>query len=224
MNKTTKMHKSVIILIIIMTVLSFTNLLNLQINGEQLKLSGISVIVGIIAYFTTRKTNEDKNEGFNIKTFIGKLKDKTVILLILLTLMMNVICFVIAKLWLPDYIEHITARAGDFLDFKNLSVMVIELVVMALGEEIAWRAFFQKQTAKIMPFIPSLILASVLFALGHFNFGTPIIVFYDLLFVFIDALIYGLIFKKTDNAWCSFMAHFLANLLSSALFSIQWTV
>lgn len=216
--KKTKLHSAVIILVVVMIVLSFTNLLNLQINGEPLKLAGISVIVGVIAYFTTRKTNENKNEGFNIKTFIGSLKDKKVILLILLTLIMNVICSMIAKLWLPEYIDHINARVDDFLDFSNLPKLLLELIVFALGEEIAWRAFFQKQTSKVMPFVPSLILTSVLFALGHFNFGTPIIVFYDLLFVLIDSIIYGIIFKKTDNAWCSFLAHFLANLLSTILY------
>ena len=217
--KKTKLHPAVIVLVIVMIVLSFTNLLNLQINGEPLKLAGISVIVGIIAYFTTSKTNENKNEGFNIKTFIGSLKSKTVILLILLTLVMNVICFVIAKLWFPAYIEHVLGRTGDFLDLANLPIMLLELIVFALGEEIAWRAFFQKQTSKMMPFIPSLILTSLLFSLGHFNFGEPIIVFYDLLFVFIDSIIYGIIFKKTDNAWCCFLAHFLANLLSTILYS-----
>ncbi len=218
--KKAKLHTAVIILVVLMIVLSFTNLFNLQINGEPLKLAGISVIVGIIAYFTTRKTNNDKNEGLNIKTFIGSLKDKSVILMFLLIIITNVVCFAIAKLWFPAYVEHVMTRAGDFLDFGNLPKLFLELVVFALGEEIAWRAFFQKQTSKIMPFIPSLILTSFLFALGHFNFGDPIIVFYDLLFVFIDSLIYGIIFKKTDNAWCSFLAHFLANLLSTVLFSV----
>ena len=216
--KKTKLHTAVIILVIVMIILSFTNLLNLQINGEPLKLAGLSVIIGIIAYFTTCKTNESKNEGFNIKTFIGSLKNKTVIMLILLTLIVNVISFVIAKLCLPAYVEHILKRSGDLLDFANLPIMLLELVVFALGEEIAWRAFFQKQTSKIIPFVPSLILTSILFSLGHFNFGEPIIVFFDLLFVFLDSIIYGIIFKKTDNAWCSFSAHFLANLLSAVLY------
>ncbi len=216
--KKTKLNTAVVILAAVMTALSFTNLFNFKINGEPLKLAGISVIVGIIAYFTTRKTNDDKNEGLDIKKFPGGLKNKTVILLFLLIIITNVTCFVIAKLWLPAYVEHILARAGDFLDFGNVLKLILELVVFALGEEIAWRAFFQKQTSKIMPFVPSLILTSVLFALGHFSFGTPVVVFYDLLFVFIDSLIYGIIFRKTDNAWLSFAAHFLANLLSTVLF------
>lgn len=218
MKNLTKTQAAVIILAVVMTVLSFTNLLNLQINGEALKLAGLSVIVGIVAYFTTRKANENKNDGFNIKTFIGGLKDKKVILLILLLLVITVVRFPLEKIYLPEYTEHLRERAEDFLDFANLPKLLLELIVFALGEEIAWRAFFQKQTSKIMPFVPSLIITSVLFSLGHFNFGSPIIVLYDLFSVFIDSIFYGIIFRKTDNAWCSFLAHFLANLLGTVMY------
>lgn len=218
MKKINKLHTSVIVLLAVMTLLSFTNLLNLQLNGEPLKLAGISVILGIIAFFTTHKTNENKNEGFNIKTFISDLKNKNVILLFVLLLIINALCFTLEKFCVPEYTEYLLARTDDFLDFANLPKMLLQLVVFALGEEIAWRAFFQKQTEKIMPFIPSLLITSALFALGHFNFGTPLIVFFDLLFVFIDSIIYGIIFKNTDNAWCSFLAHFLANLLDTILY------
>lgn len=219
MKKLTKLQTAVILLAAIMAVLSFTNLLNLQLNGEPLKLAGLSVIVGIIAYFATRTTNENKNDGLNIKAVADSLKDKKIILLVFLSPIMNVICFTVAKFCLPEHIEHLQARAG-FLDSSQLPKLILELGVLALGEEIAWRAFFQKQISKIMPLIPSLILTSALFSIGHFNFGTPLIVLYDLLFIFIDSMIYGLIFRKTDNAWCSFIAHFLANLLGTILYSL----
>ena len=45
-----KNNKTVIVFLIVMFLLSFTNLLNIKIDGEVLKLSGISVIVGIIAF------------------------------------------------------------------------------------------------------------------------------------------------------------------------------
>ena len=66
-----KTNKTVIVFLIVMFLLSFTNLLNIKIDGEVLKLSGISVIVGVIAYFVTRKTNKTKYEGFNIKTIFN---------------------------------------------------------------------------------------------------------------------------------------------------------
>lgn len=207
-----KPNKSIWILVIIMTVLSFTNILNLEFNGETLKLAGLSVIVGIVAFFTTRKTNGSKKEGLDLKSFAGSLKDKKVILLVFMPALINVLCFGIARYCLPEYIEHLNSRTG-FLNPAELPKLILELLVLALGEEIAWRAFFQKQTSKMMPFIPALLLTSGLFAMGHFNFGSAIIVLYDLIFIFINSLFYGWIFRKTDNAWCSGLAHFLANLL-----------
>ncbi|MCM1049856.1 MAG: CPBP family intramembrane metalloprotease [Clostridiales bacterium] len=215
---TKKLNKSVLVLSLVMTVLSFTNLLNLKVGEETLKLAGISVIVGIIAYFTTRKTNEIKTEGLDIKSIISSLKDIKIIVLILIPTVMNVLCFSVAKFCLPAYLEHLNSRT-NFVDVSELIKSVLEVFVLALGEEIAWRAFFQKQTSKVMPFIPSLIITSILFSLGHFNPGNAIIVFYDLLFVFINAIFYGIVFKKTDNAWCSAVSHFIANL--SGLFILN---
>lgn len=70
-----KLSKVVIIFLTVMVLLSFANLLNIKIDGEILKLSGLSVIVGVIAYFITRKTNKEKNEGLNIiKQYLKILK------------------------------------------------------------------------------------------------------------------------------------------------------
>ena len=71
-----KINKVVIIFLIVMGVLSLTNLLDIKVNGEVLKLSGISVIVGVVAYFTTKKTNETKAEGLDIKTILPFLMEE----------------------------------------------------------------------------------------------------------------------------------------------------
>lgn len=207
-----KINKSVIVLLIVMTILSFANILNIKINGEVLKLAGISVIVGIIAYFTTRKTNESITSGLDIKKCFTSFKDIKVILLSITPAILNILSIIIAKKFLPEYIEHLSSRT-NFIDSSEILNTILMLLVAALGEEIAWRAFFQKQTTKIMKFIPSLIITSVLFSLGHFNFGNPLIVIYDLVFIFLNSIFYGLVFKKTDNAWCSWVSHFIANIV-----------
>ena len=207
-----KLNKSVITLLIIMTILSFTNFLNIKVNEEVLKFAGISVIVGIIAYFTTRKTNEVVTSGLDIKKCCSSFKDIKVILLSITPALLQILCFITAKKFLPEYIEHVSNRT-NFINSAEIIKTILILAVAALGEEIAWRAFFQKQTTKIIKFIPSLIITSVLFSLGHFNFNNPLIVIYDLIFIFIDSIFYGLVFKKTDNAWCSWISHFIANVI-----------
>lgn len=69
--------------------------------------------------------------------------------------------------------------------------------------------------SKILPFVPSLIISATLFSICHFNQGSAIAVIYDLLFIFINAIFYGIIFKKTDNVFVSTIAHFLANLFGT---------
>jgi len=212
-----KNNKTVIIFLIVMILLSFTNLLNIKIDGEVLKLSGISVIVGIIAYFVTRKTNNNKNEGLNIKTIFKDFKDHPkAIIYSILPFVTCILSTVIANKFLPEFNEHLNNRAS-FAISDDLIKTILVMAVLTLGEEIAWRGFFQKQTTKIIKFVPSLVLTSLLFALGHYSAGSFAVVAYDLLFVFIDSSIFGLIFKETDNAWCSWIPHFLADILGVLL-------
>lgn len=213
-NNMKKTHKSVMIPLIIMTIISLLCLFKIEIGGERLQLASFTLIIGIVAFFVTRKTNDDKSEGLNYKTIFALLKNKNIIILIFMPLVMNVMSLLIAKLFVPEFIEHLTART-DFLAFNMLPVLIVELVIAALGEEIAWRAFFQKQVSKIFPFVPSLIVSSALFSICHFNQGSAIVVIYDLVFICINAIIYGVIFKKTDNAFISTISHFIANLFGT---------
>lgn len=197
--------------IILMAILSLTSLFKITIEGKSVNLASITLVIGIAAFFITRKINENTDEGLNIKTISGSLKDKKVILLVLMPVIMNAVCYLIAIILVPEFIAHLKSRTG-FLALNRIPVLIIELIISALGEEIAWRAFFQKQVAKVLPFIPSLIISSALFSLCHYTKGNLIVVLYDLLFVFINALFYGMVFKKTDNAYVSTIAHFIANL------------
>ena len=109
---------------------------------------------------------------------------------------------------------NVLARTEVFVSFDKVVIMIFQLALLALGEEIAWRAFFQKQLSKALPIIPTLLISSVLFAIGHFNQGNAVIVLYDVFFVFINSVLYGIIFRKTNNAWISAISHFVANLFS----------
>ena len=212
-----KLSKSVIIFLIVMVILSFGNILNIEIDGEVLKLSGISVIVGVVAYFVTKNTNKTKTEGLDIKRIFKDFKNKKAIIYALLPFVSCILCTIIANKFLPKFNEHLKGRT-DFLNSSEMIKTILTLAVATLGEEIAWRAFFQKQSSKVIGIFPSIIISSILFALGHFSLGNFMVVAYDLLFVFIDSVLFGLVFKETDNAWCSWISHFLADVL--ALFLI----
>jgi membrane protease YdiL (CAAX protease family) len=80
---------------------------------------------------------------------------------------------------------------------------LLMFLVFALGEEIAWRAFFQNRLSKILPMIPAVLVTSFLFTLGHYKQGDMTIVLFGLVFTFINSVLYGIIFHNAKNAWIS---------------------
>ena len=154
MNKRSKRE---IFFLIVMILLSFSNLLNIKIDGEVLKLSGISVIVGVIAFFVTRKS---KNEGLNVKTIFKDFKNHPkAIVFAILPFVTCILSTVIANKFFPEFNEHVKNRAS-FAISDDLMKTILIMSVLTLGEEIAWRGFFQKQTTKMIKYIPSIILTS----------------------------------------------------------------
>ena len=212
-NNVTKSNSIVVVFLIIMSILSSSNIFKLEVKGEPLKLAGLTIIVGLVAFFVTKKNNDSKQEALDIKTFLPKLKIKKVIVLILVPVVLNIILVFVYKAFMPEYFEFLQSRLPFELEPSKLSPIFFELMVIPLGEEIAMRAFFQKQTTKMFGFIPSLIMTSVLFAIGHFSYGAAAIMILDIGGIFVDSIFYGLVFRETDNAWCSWVPHFLADII-----------
>lgn len=211
-QKKTKISKAAAIFLIVMTVLSFANFIRIEIDGSLLKLAGLVVIIGVVAFFVTRGTNDSKDEGLDIKTVLSKMKSKKVIILALIPIVIDVMQIVIEKAFFPEILEHMVARIPFEIDPAKVIPIILQLLLLPLGEEIALRAFYQKQMNKLTGFAPALIIASFIFAIGHFSYGNPAIVVVDLAGVFIDSIFYGLVFKETDNAWCSWISHSLADI------------
>jgi membrane protease YdiL (CAAX protease family) len=197
------------IAMIIMAVLSFSNLFGLTIAGA-------SVIIGILFFFINNayEKRPSTDSGLDIKAIGANMKGKGIWIWLLLPLIMDAVSMTIAKLFVPGYIEHVLERTDIFISFDKMLLMVFQLAILALGEEIAWRAFFQKQLNKGFSIVPVLLISSALFSLGHVTQGNVNIVVYDIVFVFINSILYGIIFYKTNNAWVSAISHFMANLFS----------
>jgi len=195
--------------LVLMALVSFSNLVGLRI-------AGISVVIGVIFFFVTRSRDRQllTEAGLDLKALKKNFRDKSLWFWIALPLIMDAISIAISKLFFPEFIEHLLARTEILVSFDILAVMVVQLAILALAEEIAWRAFFQNQVNKGFSVIPAILLTSVIFAFGHLAQGNIAVVMYDLFFVFINSAIYGIIFAKTNNAWASALAHFMANLAS----------
>ncbi len=203
MNKS----KLSVIAILVMIVFSFSGLLVLF-GNDSVNLSSVTLIIGIIFYFITREPEE--KETMSLKAVPKLLKDWKTDLLILIPIVMNIICYALAKAILPEFIEHLSERT-DFLSFEQIIVLVAELIIAALGEEIAWRGFFLSKMSKRLPFVPALLITAGLFSFCHFSIGNFAVVLYDLFFIVVNAVFYGLVYKRSHNIIVSTISHLLAN-------------
>jgi len=195
--------------LVLMALVSLTNLFGIS-------AAGVSVILGIAAFFVFKIVERQTFQacGCDFKSMGKEAKRPAIWLWILMPTVMNFLVIFLAKLILPNYIEHVVSRSAAMLTVNTLPILIIQLFVFALGEEIAWRAFFQKQLQSFLSVAPTILISSALFSLGHLRSGSLIIVTYDVLFVFVNSLFYGFIFRKTDNVWMSTFSHFAANLFA----------
>lgn len=203
------LNKLCIIAITLMSFISFANLLGLN-------AAGFSVLVGVAIFFVNNAIEKEDSDssGLDFKAIPGNLRSGSIWFWIALPFVMDVIAIGLSFLILPEYVEYELTRTASFVSLNNFSLLVIQLAVLALGEEIAWRAFFQKQLQKVLPITPVITISSFLFAIGHITDGNFSIVAYNVFFVGVNSILYSIVFHKTNNAWISTISHFTANLLS----------
>jgi len=195
--------------LLVMAVLSFLPLAGFS-------LAGTAVALGIIFFFIFKVLEKQAfaNSGLDIRAAGASLKNKSTWFWMALPILANTLAFLVGKYLVPEYTAHVFQRSQAFLSYEKLAILVPQLAVLALGEEIAWRAFFQKRIGNLVPFVPALLITSALFAIGHLAEGSLPVVAVDVIFIFINSILYGVIFQKTNNAWVSGLAHFAANLFS----------
>jgi membrane protease YdiL (CAAX protease family) len=196
--------------LLIMAIVSFTNLFGTNI-------AGISVFAGVTFFFVNKVSEKQKysGSGLDVREIGANLRDRKIWVWMVLPLLMDFFAMLLSRMLVPEYTTYVLTRTSGFVSLDtNIPFLVIQLAVLALGEEIAWRAFFQQQLLKALPISPTLIVSSILFALGHITVGSFIVVAYNVFFVFINSILYGIIFHKTNNAWTSAISHFSANLFS----------
>lgn len=121
---------------------------------------------------------------------------------------------------LPDAKEHILSRAATLITYDTTATTIIMLFILALGEEIAMRSFFQNQLSRVISAAPAIIITSILFTVAHYAAGNVVSVAFDLLSVFVSSVLYGIVFYKTKNGWMCGIAHFLSNLLAIIVYGI----
>ena len=130
------------------------------------------------------------------------------------------ISIAIGKLFLPDYFAHVLERVLPFVKIESLDTLFGQLLILAFGEEIVFRAFLQGKLSQFIKPWLAILLSSIVFAALHFTPGVIAIVIMDLLSVFVDSILFGIIYDRSKNVLASTVAHFLGNSFAMVLLLI----
>lgn len=118
--------------------------------------------------------------------------------------------------FLPEVFQHIAARLPFDLNAINANLM-ITLVIGTFLEELVFRALFQNRLSAFVAPAAAIGLTALTFALAHYSPGPALVVFIDLLSVFVDGVIYGVIYQRSRNIFVAWIPHFLADVVALCL-------
>ena len=199
--------------IAVMILLAFTKVV------PSSNIAGYSVFVGIAFFFIIEAVAKTPNaeSGLRFDTIVEDIKKPGVIVWLLLPSVSGIVTLVVGNLMFSgDFVVHVMGRTSSILSFDKIALLIGQVIIAAFGEEIAYRGFFLGKGMKIFPFWFCAVVSSLAFAAGHIATGDMGIVVYDIAAVFIDSLIFSVIYHKSGNCVISTFSHILGNAISIA--------
>ncbi|GFN31381.1 CPBP family intramembrane glutamic endopeptidase [Paenibacillus xylaniclasticus] len=173
-------------------------------------LSVVAGIIPIVYFFVDIRLRNRKAAG--PEALLSGIK-KSWYWIVIVVFGLQTFDYVIFDNFFPEMMEHLKARAPMLEQGFDISLLLTFLIA-AFGEEVAFRGLLQERLSwYAKPYI-AIPLTSVIFALMHLSHGSVQIVSLDLASVFVDSLVFGVIYYKTRNIWVSWLAHFAANLVA----------
>ena len=172
-------------------------------------------IAGLACFFLIEgiEKTPDSESGLSFKRFFPDLKKPGVLLLILFMLVLSPGEMLLSKaVFGSAYIDHVLGRV-NVPGLDQLPLLLFSQIVSVLGEEIEFRAFFVGKGMKRFSFWPVAVAGAVLFAAAHYTAGAAGIVAWDLGGIFIDAILFAILYRRTGNCLISFIPHFLNNMI-----------
>lgn len=181
------------------------------------KIAGYSVFVGIAFFFITEAAakTRDSQSGLRFNTIVADLKKPGVIIWLLLPGVSGIVTLVAGNLIFSGaFVDHVMGRTASVLSFDKAALLTVQVIIAAFGEEIAYRGFLLGKGMKLFPFWLCALVSSVVFAAGHIAEGNIGLVAYDVTTIFIDSLIFSVIYHKSGNCVISTFSHILGNTVA----------
>ena len=215
-----KTDKSVILTILGMAVMIIA--VAVKAATSSMIAAAVIHIAGLACFFIIEgiEKTPDSESGLSFKRFFSDLKKPGVIPLILFMILLSPAEMLLSKaVFGRAYIDHVLGRI-NVPGLDQLPLLLFSQIVSVLGEEIEFRAFFVGKGMKRFSFWPVALAGAVLFAAAHYAPGAAGIVAWDLGGIFIDAILFAILYRKTGNCLISFVPHFLNNMIGFFLVPI----
>lgn len=148
--------------------------------------------------------------GFKIRSFWPDLKANWV-LFILLGFIIQPVTAIAAKLFMPEYLAHVQARL-PFNTGTTWAILIPLLAVSLLAEEMTYRTLVQGRLSLFTSVPVAIVIASVVFAFMHYAPGPFLILLVDIGMIFIDSILYGIVFARRNNLLVVWLAHLLGDI------------
>jgi len=173
----------------------------------------VPTIYFFIERYIRRRTWEEV--GFKFRTIPKDIAANWFTILLVSVIIQFIVVWA-AKTWMPTFLEHVIERLP--LTFGQIIGYLPVLLVGALWEEINFRALYQERLSWFIPAPAAIGFVSVVFGIGHWAKGDPVIVMIDVMLVIVDSIFYGIIFARSKNVFVAWITHFLANLVAMSLY------
>ena len=184
------------------------------------QLAGYSVFVGILFFFLVEAAEKPRPEdsGLRFNTILADLKKTGVLLWMLLPMVSSAATLLVGNLIFGrGFVDHVLGRTSAILSFGQIPLLVGQVILAAWGEEIAFRGFFVGKAMKKYPFWLCAVVSSLVFAAGHIAVGSAALVLFDIATIFIDSILYAIIYRRSGNCMISTFSHILCNGVGIAL-------
>ncbi|MFN8486188.1 MAG: CPBP family intramembrane glutamic endopeptidase [Caldilineaceae bacterium] len=107
-----------------------------------------------------------------------------------------------------------TGKSYNAAPISTLTVDRFVADAHELTQELVFRALFQNRLSAFVSPGAAIVLAALAFALAHYSPGPALVIFVDLLSVFVDGVIYGIIYQRSRNIFVSWIPHFLGDVVA----------
>lgn len=174
-------------------------------------LKGISMFIPLLYMFIEKKVRHRSWEtlGFKFKNTLKNIKQNW-FLVLLVGFITPVLTIIISNHFLPGYVDHLKSRI-PILKLSLLIPLFLNFLIGGFGEELVFRGLFQERLSWFLKTPTALVLSAIIFSIVHFSPGSFAIVSFDLFGIFVDALIYGVIYHRTRNVFASWTAHVISD-------------